>query len=157
MNTTNNNQLPPFLTKFVESNFLKIELVFGVLILIGLILKSFEIPNSGLILLISFGVLAILYFLGAFIPPSENESSLFRIIGFKVLHISWAVSTVGLLFLIQKFPGAMTQTTIGAFSMLSALVLVILTSLNSWNDRVTQSIIRSIIIFILLYMFVNMI
>jgi hypothetical protein len=154
MNTTNHNQLPPLLAKFVESNFLKVELVFAVLFLIGLVMKSYETANSGLVLMISIGTLGILYFLGAFIPPSENESSLFRIIGFKVLHISWTVATVGLLFLIQNYPGAMTQTSIGAITMLTALVLIILTSLNSWNSRVTHSIIRSLIILLLLYVYV---
>ena len=140
--------------KFLESNFLITELVCVLLLLLGLIMRANETANSGIVILISCGGLGILYFLTAFIPTGENESSLLIIIGYKVLHISWAVATVGLLFLIQNYPGAMNQASIGAITMIGALVLIILSSLKSWDARVTQSIIRSLIILLLLYVFV---
>ena len=150
MNSSNNNTLPPGLAKFFSKHFNTIELIFGIIFFFSLLLKFLAIPNSAPLIGISSTTLGLIYFVGGFLPPDGNEKSFFEIIAFKVLHISWSVEIVGLLFLIMNFPGALNMAGIGAAANLIALLLLIGVSMNNWSNRKSQALVRSLVILLLL-------
>ena len=140
------NQLPPGLDAFYKQNAGKIELILALIILVGLVLNYADIAGATILVGLSFGVIAVFYFLGGFLLPATNNSSLAMTIGFKVLHISWSVNVIGLMYTILLYPGASRMLSVGLLSMGIALLLVVSASFSDWQPRVTRAIMRSVFI-----------
>lgn len=144
-------QLPSGIDKFFKSNFLKIEIVLAFLVIIGLLMDYYEIGSSSSALIgISLTTIATLYFLGGSFAPDPSDKT-FATIGYRVLHIGWSVIIVGLMFKILHLPGAPSMVNLGSGTMAVALLVVIATSLGNWSSRASQAIVRSLVIYAVLF------
>jgi hypothetical protein len=96
----------------------KTEIILSLIIIIGIIMRILIVPGRGLVLVIGFSSLAIMYqFLGfaffndipltnIFKKASYQGISVLRIIGTVALGLSLSVGLLGILFKFQFYPGA---------------------------------------------------
>ena len=116
----------------------KAEKIFGVLAVIGLVMKFTLIPGHGLILVVSLCFLSMLYFFLGFalfndIPlkrifkrESYQAISPARLIGTIGLGFSFSEITFGMLFKIQHYPGSATQLVGGLFFTIIILIVALI-------------------------------
>ena len=140
----NNQQLPKPLANLLVNHLLKIEFGLIMIILLGYILKLSSVEYGSLMFSIGMLLLSSLYFLAGFIPPVS--SSLILIISKKVIFISYSIVTVGLLFILNSFPGAGTMINIGSLSLLVALLLFVIGSIKNFHPDDMVILIRALIL-----------
>jgi len=113
---------------------IKIELVLISLIIIGILLKSSEIGN--LLIVFSFNLLAILYFIMAFrLNVTDNKTVVFLN---RQIQLSFSVGMLGILFAIQHYPDAAMMLRIAIIAMFTGLVFTIITK---YKNKTSQSFI----------------
>lgn len=115
----------------------KLEVILGILLLIGAILNLFLIPGSGIILTISCLSLSCLYFFGILIflniplkaclkPNAFTNINPLRIIGSLVTGFALSTILIGLLFLFQSLPGSDIMIHVGVLPLTGILIISII-------------------------------
>ena len=99
----------------------KVEIVILVLFLIGVVMKIFQLPGSGVMLGLSLSVLSMIYFGFSWLifKPAEGKN----VVAFSILSgLIYSILCSGVLFKIQIYEGASIILNVG----ITALVLVLL-------------------------------
>jgi hypothetical protein len=111
---------------------MKTEKILCSIALIALVMKFFHIPFSGPLLVISLGILSLLYFFGGFYFLNENKknNSLAIIAG---ILLSYA--PIGILFKIMYWPGAQPMLIVGIFPCITFLIILIIKKANTNEDQ----------------------
>jgi hypothetical protein len=122
----------------------KLEMVLYALSGIGLLLRDTE--TGKLLSLISLGALSMLYFLMSF--RLENPNNRFLVFLNKMIHLSFSIGVLGILFAVNHYPNAIEMLSIGFLSILFGLVgLLILKFRTKTDKRIADSdLIRAILI-----------
>lgn len=110
----------------------KFERIAGILALLGITLKFFDIPGNGIITTLALSILSVFYyvfsfalfnnilFLDIFNKAAYKETNAKRIIGSIGLGFALSLITIGALFKLQFWSGGTTQLVTG----LATLVLI---------------------------------
>jgi hypothetical protein len=112
--------------------------------LAGFLLKYFNIGIGGIILVISLGALAIVYFLLAF-KSIEPETGAVKIFVNKLIYWGLSVCVLGILFRIQNYPGFNNMIIIGSITLFFTVIYSLIK--EAGNER--RLVIRVIIILII--------
>lgn len=146
MNLTNRNYLPIWADVFLKKNFVKIERWISIIVLVAWIFNYLDLFDLNFLIVLSLSTLAILYFAGAFSRPLPNESKPLIQFTNKALHYSWSISTIGLLFKIMHYPSSEVMMNVGLYSSVIAIILIVLVSYKNWNQKLSNAVIRTVII-----------
>lgn len=100
-------------------------------VVVGSVFKLMHWVGGNDFLLFSMAGLAIIYFLGAFVPPPsapQNSSAnsmqlLIAMILQKVLGIGSATGVIGILFAVMHMPGSREMLLIGSMTLTVAVIL----------------------------------
>ncbi len=114
---------------------MRTEIVFFVLFIIGLVFKLFSWPGGGILLIITFGTLAMLYAGGGvyFFSYKHMKNQIRKLSVFAGLSLS--VCLIGILFTLMFWPGAEAQLMVGGFSALAIFVTsLVLQSKNTEEE-----------------------
>jgi hypothetical protein len=102
----------------------KLEFFAVILIVIGLVIKMTGIQAGGILLTLSFSSLAVLYFLRAYKILAEG-SAMERFYN-KLLPYGWSISMIGILYLIQGWPGSQPMMTVSASTQVIIIIAIII-------------------------------
>lgn len=119
----NNSKLDPRFTNWIVKNLKKSEIISLIIVALGLILKSVSLPAGNILVTITLSFLAVLYFFIGYHDfrfSSKMESFLH-----KLLSYGWAISIIGILFIIQGWPGYEPMLTVGPFPLAVILIIII--------------------------------
>jgi len=139
-----NQQLPKPLANLLGKHMLKVEIGLALIILLGYLLKFSSVEYGSWMFTGGLILLPIIYFLAGFIPP--ESTSLILIISTKVIHISYSVVVVGLLFTFNLYPGAETMINIGSITLLISLLLFLIGSIKNFQPKDMVILIRGLIL-----------
>lgn len=136
----------------------KAEIVLIGIAILALLMKFAHLPGSGLLLFVSFSLLAMVYMFFGFALFNNSESSeLFKSISHKKIStirvigsigtgLALSVSIQGVLFKIQSYPGALMMLSIGLFGLvIIAIISLIKTQKDTGNYYST--ILKRVVIF----------
>ena len=146
MNPFNSKRLPIWADVFIKKNFSKIERILAFTALISWIFKYLDVLDLNFLIVLSLSSLAILYFISAFLRPALNDDKLLKLIANKVLHYSWSIAIIALLFKIFQYPNSETMMNIGLYTSAFAMLFIIFTSYKNWNQNLRYALVRTIII-----------
>ncbi len=124
----------------------KAEIILALVAFVCLILNQFSIPEGGTLVLVSFGLLAILYmyvsfalfndvsFRDMFKKKSYTDISFLRISGSVATGLFLSTALVGILFESLSWPGSTGMLIIGYFALLVVLIVGIFRYLKTKSD-----------------------
>lgn len=92
------------------------------ILLIGMALGYFAVPNSNPLIIIGFGALALLYYILGYAEPKEPNLTAPEKVLLVARGSSTAVCLIGILFSLQKWIGNINLLVVGAISL--SLVLI---------------------------------
>lgn len=113
----------------------KAELITGAIALIAIVLNSFLIPLSDVLLVLSFTLLAIIYGYLSFAlfnniqlrrifkKSSYKGISTMRVVGAILTGLALSSTLVGILFTLMSFPGAFPNLILGTVGLTVALIV----------------------------------
>ncbi len=112
----------------------KVELIAAVITIIGFLFNRLNQPGASEMVMIGLSTLAGVFFITAFMIPAAIEKAhqqetsktfidLLILIVWKVMHISLAVATIGLLFYLLHLEGFSQMMLIGTMTLVIALLL----------------------------------
>ena len=116
----------------------KAEIIFATLSIIALVLKLLLVPGSGILSVLSISILSVIYMYLSFAlfngirgknifkKDSYAAISRMRIIGAIGAGLALSITTIGLLFKIQSWPGASFNLGIGLLSLFIVAVIGII-------------------------------
>ncbi len=130
--------------RLIKKYLPKVEFVLVTVIVASLLLSGIDSP--GPLVSISIIILAMLYFMSAYIPPEEPGSLFLAIVAPKVLGIGWTICTVGILFHLLRLPGAPSTLGIGATSVAVALLIQIIFQIKFDTFKLDLPLLRSILL-----------
>lgn len=147
----------------------KLEKILGFIALAALILKLIPLPGSATFLILSLSLLSIIYYLFGFAffnqiqfkkifnKDSYKELSNLRIIGAIAVGIVLAIICIGLLFKLQRWPGARINLFMGLILSLIVLIIALIKYSKSKEDFYSRIIKRLIIMggFALMLIFIS--
>lgn len=137
-------QLPPKVSLFISRYFLPLELVLVIIAMAGLYMMHYGVDSSNAVFSTGLSLLATLYFLNAF--AVTEASDFFIIIIFKVLHISWSVCIIALMFRSLQLEGAGSMLSIGATTCIIATAILFFLGLKKWQRNYSIMMARSCLI-----------
>ncbi|MFN8209562.1 MAG: hypothetical protein U0T33_01160 [Bacteroidales bacterium] len=98
---------------------LKLELLFLAVLIASLILELIGIRNSGMIAIICYVSVALIYFLSAFSDNYENDPEAIDRFFIKLFELSSSVTCLGILFRLHNWPNNISFLPIGIISLYS--------------------------------------
>ncbi|HOT89048.1 MAG TPA: hypothetical protein PKZ43_08500 [Bacteroidales bacterium] len=130
------------LAKKLDSKLSSIEAILVLTSLIGLFLRSSNIPLGTFILLISLSTLAIMYYIISYRLSADKEISPMKNFLDKLCLWGLSISIIGILFRLQNYPGFQSMISIGC----STLILFLIFSFIKKQETDSRLILRTIII-----------
>ena len=134
------------------------ELIFIGLAIIAVILKMLHIPGSGILTVLSFFILSILYFFLGFALFNDIrfrsifKKSFFRdydalkIVGAYIAGVVLSISALGILFKFQSYPGDELFLGLGSLGVLIVLIAFLI-KLIATKDHFYSKILKRVILF----------
>jgi hypothetical protein len=116
------NKVLNALGNIIRTKVLNHERIIILLVTLGLLIKYLKVQFSGLIDTFLLSSVSIIYFLSAYSTHEESNSSVIDLFVYKICAFGSAVSIIGILFIIQKWPNSKLMLIMG----LSALVIPII-------------------------------
>ena len=126
------NSVDQLVTEF--ENFIRNKIEIGIILLavasLGLFLLN--LPMAATLLLLFLSTLAMFYMWGGVLifKATKEENSTFKTIGTVLIGLSIAISLIGVLFKLMRWPGASMQLTLGIYSLLIPRVICIIKFFN---------------------------
>lgn len=120
-----NNSQQPQLPDWLISKLAVLEVIFSFIAIFCLGLKYATDIHVGIFLIGAFGVLSMIYILSAYVIIDDPEAGAMEILTSKVIAYASAVSTVGIMFSIQHWPGAAVNLLGGTISLVIALIMIL--------------------------------
>tara|TARA_R110002072_G_scaffold161119_1_gene312590 strand:- start:114 stop:695 length:582 start_codon:yes stop_codon:yes gene_type:complete len=129
----------------------KAESIFSVFILLGIILKLFDVPGNSIILILSFSSLAVIYFNFGFLffndirlrdifkRESYKKVTAKRTVGAIATGIALSLILIGILFKIEIWPGSSNIIKPGLF-LLSIIIIITLVLRKDRKSRFYKKI-----------------
>lgn len=148
MNDSNlGNEIAVKIANKIKPYQIKIELFLLVIFLIGLSLIKLNYEVSKILITVSLSTFSMVYFITAFRDEIEIKTQFIRFLN-KLINWSYSVATVGILFVIQRWPGGLDMLIVGIFSIvLSTIGLIIMKLKHQKNEKLIEpNFIRSLII-----------
>lgn len=135
------------LAEKVQPYSLKIEVAMTVCVALGFALRSIAPFAYGALVSVSLLVLAHLYYLFAF-RQEKSATTVLQQILFRMIGLGQALTVVGMLILVNNWPGGSVILIVGALSLgVANVILVFMRNTNKINKESTQvDIIRSSVI-----------
>ena len=122
----------------------KIELTILFIFSIGLLLFDNQIELGAILIIVSLGLIANVYFFLSFqFTDSKDVKKIFLN---KLTYLSFSVSTVGILFSILNWPNAHSMLLSGLFSLIISLAARIILRLKKKEKMIDAEIFRMIIV-----------
>ncbi len=138
------NDITQKLANKIKPIQIKLEMLLFALLCIGVLLRDTEMGKQ--LTLISLGTLSILYFVMAFRREDPNN----RFLNFinKLIHLSYSVGILGILFTINHYPFSGEMLRIGFLSILFGLVGLVIIKFLKKSDQINvdSDLIRTFII-----------
>jgi hypothetical protein len=134
----------------IKPHQLKIEMVLGVVVLMGLIMRYYHVSYSGVTLSISLILLSILYFFLAFAKYETDAKPKENVLELLTYILGWgkSVAIMGILFNLTKWTGAAVMLQVGCISL--GIVILVSLIFNIYGNKSEifklSEIIRSFII-----------
>jgi len=138
-------QLIKYAIKF-QPKLIGSEVVILFILLIGMMLKSMNLGIGSQLIIVSFSIMSLVYSIMSYKGYQfENKFDAFLI---QLIYGSYSIATVGILFSIQRWPGAYMMLTIGLSLMALGLIgLVVIKNKKRIDQKMIHSdFLRTIII-----------
>jgi len=136
----------------------KTEIIVAGIAILAIIMKFTHLPGAGILLVLSLGVLSMLYmYLGfaffnnikfkeIFKKKSYVDTNKKRLIGAIGTGFTLSMAVVGILFKIQLYPGAETQLMVGIGGLIIVSIISIIKMLKK-SEKFYKSILIRVVIF----------
>ncbi len=121
---TSNNLQTQKMGDWIFNKLPRLEFFLVILIVIGIVLRMTGIQAGGIILTLSFSLLAVFYFLRAYKILGEG-SAMERFYN-KLLSYGWSIAMIGILYMIQSWPGAEPMMMVSASTQLIIIIAIII-------------------------------
>ena len=141
------NRIPVWLSDFITKYLVPIELILTLIVLVGYFMQLGEAEYGSLIFSMALTILAVVYFLAAFAPVTDN--TWIKQVSIKAFYIGMAMALMGVLYTGLQLPGADLMMKIGLLSITISMLLIVITSIKDWDITVTRLIIRGITVILL--------
>lgn len=143
-NQKNMNEVVQKLANRIKPIQIKLEIGLCALLCIGILLRDSGMGEQ--LTMISLGILAMLYFVMSFRPGSPDNR--FLIFINKLIHLSYSIGIMGILFAINHYPNAEQMLFIGFLSILFGLIGLLILKFRKTTDKkdVDPDLIRTFII-----------
>ncbi|HNW98568.1 MAG TPA: hypothetical protein PKK00_09190 [Bacteroidales bacterium] len=136
----NQNEILAKLANKLITKLTAIESIAVLFILTGLILKSFDISQGRILLLISLGTLSLVYFLLAYKSMEPDASVMVKFLN-KLVYWAFSICVVGILFRIQNYPGYIVMINTGCMTLLLSIVISVMQKQNLGSKLIIRIII----------------
>jgi hypothetical protein len=143
----NSNQDSNQIANIISAKLLKYELLILIILLVAILLRYFRLPASGIICTIILSSIAILYFVSTFTAPENKEIKPFDLMVKKLIGLSSSICVIGILFILQKWPGSNSMLQVGPLTLLLCLVYIIFNKENTIFNK--YQIIRLLFLIVL--------
>ena len=140
INQTQNESLAKLADK-LNPKLKTVESVLAITTLIGLELKSSEITQGGILLVLTLSALALVYFLSAY-KSFETDTPIMPRFLFRLISWASSIGVIGILFRLQNYAGYNTMLIVGCVSLFMGLCIKFYTKID-FSKRI---IIRALII-----------
>jgi peptidoglycan/LPS O-acetylase OafA/YrhL len=120
---TSNNQQQA--TNKPSSYLNKAELVMAPFILIALVFKILHWPGAGIMLTVSLSALSVMYFFSAYAQQTNPQLRKMDVFFSKIMFWGVCVGAIGLLFVLQKWPGGDRMTILCSLTSVASIVYVV--------------------------------
>ncbi len=141
------NRIPVWLSDFITKYLVPIELILTLIVLVGYFMQLGEAEYGSLIFSMALTILAVVYFLAAFAPVTDN--TWIKQVSIKAFYIGMAMALMGVLYTGLQLPGANLMMKIGLLGITISMLLIVITSIKDWDITVTRLIIRGITVILL--------
>ncbi|MCK4663565.1 MAG: hypothetical protein KAT68_11910 [Bacteroidales bacterium] len=149
--TNNNygNEIAEKLAGKIHPIQIKLEIFLLLIFFIGLILIKVNIEIATLLINISLSTFSILYFIMAYWKACETNNKI-QLFFNKLIHWSFSVAILGILFTVQRYPGASMMLQVGIYSMIFGLIGILVQKIKyKKNEKlIGPNIIRALIILV---------
>ncbi len=146
MNEQQNNLKEKF-GDLLARNYRRLEVLGAALVLLVFALQFAGVGGINTFLGVSLTFLAIIHFLGAYIPIEYDN--LFGIVGSKVVHISSSITLVGVMYANLILPGAAQMLMIGCSSLAIGLTLLIVLWMKNKQEAYLPVLLRGACVLLL--------
>ncbi len=119
---TSNNQQQA--TNKPSSYLNKAELVMAPFILIALVFKILHWPGAGIMLTVLLSALSVMYFFSAYAQQTNPQLRKMDVFFSKLMFWGVSVGAIGLLFVLQKWPGGDRMTIVCSLTSVASIVYV---------------------------------
>ena len=123
--TPQNEQLSK-IGNLISSKLNKFEAVFFIIFLIGIFLKLATDLNANILIILSLNALAVLYFFSAFSVSDDKNAGRIELLINKLLSLSLSITTMGILFRVQQWPGFSNMIIIGSVTLIILLPIILI-------------------------------
>ncbi len=146
------NQNPVIL--WVGKNFSKLEMTFVLAFMLGMMFKTAGFGPSGLFIGFGLTFLAVIYFLSAFIP--DRQPDFMNVFMHKIMAVSWAMITVGIMFFYLGFSSYLNQLMAGLLALALSFIFFLISGIRTrhWINR-SEWIRSGIILLAGIYIFMH--
>ncbi len=132
----------------------KIELILGVIAIIGIVLKLFHIPGGAALTILSLLTLSVFYYVFSFAlfngirlrdifkKEAYKETNIWRIIGAIVIGWDLSIVIIGGLFKLQSWPGGNLELLIGLVIAIIILIIAMIFYLKNKAEYYKRIAIR---------------
>lgn len=100
-----------------------VEIFAAITVVVSVLTYGDRPGQADYLMIITLGVLATLYFLKAFGRPGDKSAGTMESFILKLVYWSWSVCAIGILFMIQGFPGGDMMLFVGLLTLLAALAV----------------------------------
>lgn len=138
-------QLIKYAVKF-QPNLIKLEVVMLFILLIGMMLKSMNLGIGSQLIIVSFSIMSLVYSITSY--KGYQFESKFDSLLIRLIYWSYSTATVGILFSIQRWPGAYMMLSVGLSMMALGLIgLVVIKNKKRIDQKMIYTdFLRTIII-----------
>ena len=123
--TPQNEQLSK-IGNLISSKLNKFEFLFFIIFLIGIFLKLATDLNANILIILSLNALAVLYFFSAFSVSDDKNAGRIELLINKLLSLSLSITTMGILFRLQHWPGFSNMIIIGCVTLIILLPIILI-------------------------------
>lgn len=139
------------ISKMINTKVLKHENILILLIITAVLMKYLNVQHGGIITTVILSLSAIVYYLSAFPKHEEEGLAMYDIFAFKMSAISSAVTVIGILFSLLRWPNAKPMTIVGGVTILACLIYMLIQKKNRPNLKLfNNSMILRIIVLIII-------
>jgi hypothetical protein len=135
MNKSRKQEIEMEFIQKIKPHQLKIELVLSVFVLLGLMMRYYHVPYSGVVLSISLILLSILYFFLASAKYETDAKPRYTILNFLKYLLGWSKSAaiVGILYALVNWPGTEVMLKVG--SITSGIIILASLIFNNYGNK----------------------